>query len=95
MTWMAAAGGGYGDFVAGLVIGAALGFLVGPGVRSRLAWREWTEASRRARLTDEVLARMDEASEELVEGERGAGPSAGPGSSTSNGPADGRIPTSP
>jgi hypothetical protein len=96
MTWMvAAAGGGYGDFVAGLVIGVAVGFLVGPAVRSWMAWREWTEASRQARLTDEVLARMDEADEERVEGDPGAGPTSRPGSSRSNGPADGRIPTSP
>lgn len=96
MTWMvAAAGGGYGDFVAGLVIGAAGGFLVGPAVRSWMAWREWSDASRQARLTDEVLARMDETAEEGIEGDPSAGSSARPGASSSNGTADGRIPTSP
>jgi len=96
MTWMVAvAGGGYGDFVAGLVIGAAVGFLVGPAVRSWMAWREWSDASRQARLTDEVLARMDETGEEGVEEDPNAGPSPRPGASSSNGAADGRIPTSP
>ncbi len=47
-----------GDLVAGLVIGAALGFLVGPFVRHRLAIREWTTASREARLTDDLLERL-------------------------------------
>ncbi|HEV8681630.1 MAG TPA: hypothetical protein VGS09_02475 [Actinomycetota bacterium] len=58
---LAAAGrGGYGDFIAGLLIGAGIGFLLGPAARSWLIHREWAEASRRARLTDEVLARMEE-----------------------------------
>jgi hypothetical protein len=96
MPWMvAAANGGYGDFVAGLVIGGAGGFLVGPAVRSWIAWREWSDASRQARLTDEVLARMDETAEEGLEGDPSSGPSARPGTSSSNGTADGRIPTGP
>ena len=57
---VAARGGGYGDFIVGLLIGVAVGFLLGPAVRSWLAWREWTEASRQARLTDEVLTRMED-----------------------------------
>lgn len=55
----AAEGGGYGDFIAGLLLGACIGFLVGPAARSWLIHREWAEASRQARLTDEVLARME------------------------------------
>lgn len=47
------------ELVAGLVLGALLGFLLGPVVRFWLAWREWTEASREARLTDAVLERME------------------------------------
>jgi uncharacterized membrane protein len=55
-----AGGGGYGDFIAGLLIGACIGFLLGPAARSWLIHREWAHASRQARLTDEVLARMEE-----------------------------------
>jgi uncharacterized membrane protein len=54
-----AGGGGYGDFIAGLLIGACIGFLLGPAARSWLIHREWADASRQARLTDEVLARME------------------------------------
>jgi hypothetical protein len=58
---LAAGGGsGYGDFIAGLLTGASIGFLLRPAVRSWLAHREWTEASRQARLTDKVLARMQQ-----------------------------------
>jgi hypothetical protein len=53
-------GSGYGDFIAGLLTGAGISFLLGPAVRSWIAHREWTEASRRARLTDKVLARMQQ-----------------------------------
>jgi hypothetical protein len=58
---LAAAGrSGLGAFIAGLLLGVGIGFLVGPAVRSWLTHREWAEASRRARLTDRVLARMEE-----------------------------------
>jgi hypothetical protein len=56
----AAATDGSGDLLVGLLIGACIGFLAGPIVRSRLAYREWSEASRQARLTDELLSRMQE-----------------------------------
>jgi hypothetical protein len=49
-----------GDLFIGLLIGAAAGFLIRPAVRSWLASKEWAEASRRAHLTDEVLAHMDD-----------------------------------
>jgi hypothetical protein len=52
--------GGYGAFLAGLLTGACLSLLVGPAIRSWLAHREWTDASRQARLTDKVLARMQQ-----------------------------------
>jgi hypothetical protein len=42
----------------GLLLGIVIGLLLGPLVRSWLAWREYTEASREARLHDEVLRRM-------------------------------------
>lgn len=49
-----------GQFVAGLLIGVFLGLLVGPILRSWLAWREWVEASREADLTERFLARWEE-----------------------------------
>jgi hypothetical protein len=57
---LAAGGSGYGTFIAGLLIGAGIGFLLGPAVRSWLAYREWADASRQARLTEEILARMQQ-----------------------------------
>jgi hypothetical protein len=51
------------DLVVGLLLGAAIGFLAGPLVRSGLLVREWREASREAResrLTDELLFRIEE-----------------------------------
>ena len=47
-------------FVAGLLIGAFLGFLLGPVVRSYLMWREVDRARREATLTARILARMEE-----------------------------------
>jgi Na+/glutamate symporter len=43
----------------GLLIGIVIGLVIGPVIRSWLAWREYVEASREARLHDEVLRRMD------------------------------------
>jgi hypothetical protein len=53
----------------GLLLGFVLGLLVGPMIRSWLAWREYTDASREARLTEDVLRHMsgshrDDVSEE-------------------------------
>jgi hypothetical protein len=48
----------------GLLLGIVIGLLLGPLVRSWLAWREYTEASREARLHDEVLRAMTEARSE-------------------------------
>lgn len=56
-------GGADGAFLAGLIVGAGGGFLLGPAVRSWLARREWVGASRRARLTDRVLERMEREAE--------------------------------
>jgi len=47
-----------GDLVAGLVIGAMLGFLAGPFVRHLVTIREREEVSREAGLTDELLERL-------------------------------------
>lgn len=57
---LAAGDSGFGGFIAGLLMGGGAGFFLGPALRSWIARREWTKASRRARLTDEVLARMDD-----------------------------------
>jgi uncharacterized protein YneF (UPF0154 family) len=46
------------QMLVGLLIGLVLGLLVGPVLRSWLAWREYTEASREAQLTDDVLRVM-------------------------------------
>ena len=42
----------------GLVIGIFIGLLVGPALRSWLVWREYVEASREARLHEEMMRRM-------------------------------------
>jgi hypothetical protein len=49
-----------GQFVAGLIIGLFLGLLMGPILRSWLAWREWVDASKAADLTERFLARWEE-----------------------------------
>lgn len=55
---LAAGGSGYGNFIAGFLLGASIAFLLGPAVRSWLAYREWADASKQARMTDQILARM-------------------------------------
>jgi ADP-ribosylglycohydrolase len=55
----AAANGGDADFVVGLIVGACLGFLIGPALRSWLSYREWAEASRQERLVDQLVTRME------------------------------------
>jgi hypothetical protein len=58
--FLVAARSGSGDLIVGLLIGIAIGFLAGPILRHWLAWREWTEASREDRLTDDLLTRLEE-----------------------------------
>jgi hypothetical protein len=48
------------DVLAGLAIGGAIGYLAGPILRHRLAYREWRDASREARLADELLTKLEE-----------------------------------
>ena len=55
---LVAEGSGFGGFIAGFITGAGISFLLGPAIRSGIAHREWAEASRQARLTDKVLARI-------------------------------------
>ncbi len=59
--------------VIGLAIGIIIGLAIGPLFRSWLAWREYVDASREARLHEDVLRLMsDPAShEETAEGSRG------------------------
>ena len=49
-----------GAFVAGLLIGVAIGLVAGPILRWWLTVREWREASKEAELSDELLRRMAE-----------------------------------
>jgi hypothetical protein len=46
------------QLLVGLLIGLVIGLLVGPVLRSWLAWREYSEASREAQLTEDVLRVM-------------------------------------
>lgn len=43
----------------GLIVGIAIGLLVGPALRSWLVWREHVEADREARLHEEILRRLE------------------------------------
>jgi hypothetical protein len=46
--------------IAGLLIGIVIGLLIGPVVRSWLTWQQYRSADREARLTDDILRRMEE-----------------------------------
>jgi hypothetical protein len=48
------------DLLVGGAIGGAIGFLAGPILRHRLAYRAWRDASREADLADELIARLEE-----------------------------------
>jgi hypothetical protein len=56
---IAAADTGSGNFLVGLLLGICIGLLVGPAFRSWLVFREWTEASREAKLADRLLTRLE------------------------------------
>jgi hypothetical protein len=60
LLFLVAARSGSGDLIVGLLVGTAIGLLGGPILRHWLAWREWTDASRESRLTDELLRRLEE-----------------------------------
>jgi hypothetical protein len=51
----------------GLLLGVVIGLVISPFLRSWLAWREYAEASREARLAEDLLRRM---STSLQAGER-------------------------
>ena len=59
LTPFVAAGAQADGFVVGLVLGGFTGFLVAPAIRSWQTYREWTDASREARLADRLLERME------------------------------------
>jgi hypothetical protein len=46
-------------FLGGLVLGLFLGIILGPAIRLWITWHEWVAASREARLTEDVMKRMD------------------------------------
>jgi hypothetical protein len=60
VTILAAAADGSGDFIVGVLLGGCVGYLVGPAFRSWQIYREWTDASREARLADRLLDRLDD-----------------------------------
>lgn len=55
--------------LAGLLLGVVIGLLVGPVLRSWITWREYTNASREARLVEETLRLMGEEKESGNPGE--------------------------
>jgi len=59
-TLLAAASGGRADLVVGLLLGLCLGLLVGPAFRAWQIHREWIDASKEARLTEQLLQELDE-----------------------------------
>jgi hypothetical protein len=61
---IAAAETGSGNFLVGLVLGLCIGLLVGPAFRSWLVFREWSEASREAKLADRLVTRIETDAEE-------------------------------
>jgi hypothetical protein len=56
---IAAADTGSGNFVVGLLLGLCIGLLVGPAFRSWLIFREWSDASREAKLADRLVTRIE------------------------------------
>jgi hypothetical protein len=56
---VAAAANDSSYFIVGLILGGFIGFLLGPVFRSWQAYREWVDASREARLADQLLERME------------------------------------
>jgi hypothetical protein len=56
---MVAPVGEVGVFLGGLVVGVLIGIVLAPLIGFWLRWHEWKEASRKARLTEDVLELMD------------------------------------
>jgi accessory colonization factor AcfC len=64
-----------GEFIGGLMLGVFLGIVLGPAIRLWVTWHEWTAASREARLTEDVMKRMDARLWRLHKDKRAAGTS--------------------
>jgi hypothetical protein len=58
------------DLLVGILIGVAVGFLAGPVLRAWLTYVEWTETSREARLTEELISRFGRDLDELPEADQ-------------------------
>ena len=43
----------------GLLLGLCIGLLAGPAFRSWLVFREWSEASREAKLADRLVTKLE------------------------------------
>jgi hypothetical protein len=54
----------------GLLLGIVIGLLISPLLRSWLTWRQYVDASREARLAEDVLRRMSEAAPAETSGSR-------------------------
>jgi hypothetical protein len=61
---LAAADTGSGNFIVGLLLGLCIGLLVAPAFRSWVTFREWTDASREAKLADRLLTKLETEAEE-------------------------------
>jgi hypothetical protein len=57
------------DLFVGILIGIAVGLLAGPVLRAWLTYLEWTETSREARLTEELISRFDRDLDEPPDGD--------------------------
>jgi hypothetical protein len=55
------------DLFVGILIGVAVGLLAGPVLRAWLTYVEWSETSREARLTEDLIDRLDRDLDELPE----------------------------
>jgi uncharacterized protein YneF (UPF0154 family) len=56
--------------VLGILIGIVIGLAVGPSIRSWISWREYVEASREARLHEEILRLMSGSTADRASGDR-------------------------
>jgi len=75
---MVASLGDVGVFAAGLILGTLVGLVLSPVFRLWLTWHEWRDASRKARLTEDVLALMDSSPLRLRNRGKSEGPEPGP-----------------
>jgi hypothetical protein len=60
--------------VVGILIGIVIGLAVGPSIRSWISWREYVDASREARLHEEILRLMSGSTADRDSGDRSRPP---------------------